>query len=222
MKRIRIARPSPALVIASLALFISLGGVGYAAINLPSRSIDSHHLLRDVIKGRHLANDAVDSQHLARAAVDSHHIASDAVKAPEIASKAVTRQALQKNAIVSRLVANGSLSRKDFAPSAVPARLYAASLIPNAATRTLALGKRTKEFDPPSTTYNGPGNYTITFDFGSDSVGCAVPQAMPFNASPDLTLGITRLECSADQNVIGIATSTGEDAQVLLKVTFAS
>ena len=222
MKRIRIARPSPAFVVASLALFISLGGVGYSQLNLPKESIDSHHLTRDLIKGRHLANDAVDSQHLARAAVDSHHLAADSVKKQEIASKAVTRGALQRNAIVSRLVGDGSLRRKDFAPGAVPARLYAANLIPNAATRTLALGRDTEAFDPPSTTYNGPGNYTITFDLGLDSVGCAVPHVIPFDAPPELTLRITRLECSAGQNVIGIATSTGEDAQMLLKVTFTS
>jgi trimeric autotransporter adhesin len=126
MKRIRIARPSPAFVVASLALFISLGGVGYSQLNLPNKSIGSHHLTPDLIKGRHLANDAVDSQHLARAAVDSHHLAADSVKKQEIASKAVTRQALQRNAIISRLVANGSLRREDFAPDAVPARLYAA------------------------------------------------------------------------------------------------
>ena len=130
MKRIRIASPSPALVIASLALFISLGGVGYAAINLPSGSVDSHHLLRDAIKGRHLANDSVDSQHLARAAVDSHHIASGAVKAAEMGRKAVKQSAMAKNAIVSRTVDNGSLRRADLAPSAVPTRHYAGYLIP--------------------------------------------------------------------------------------------
>jgi hypothetical protein len=222
MKRIRIARPSPALVIASLALFISLGGVGYSQLNLPNKSIDSHHLARDLIKGRHLANDAVDSQHLARAAVDSHHLAADSVKKQEIASKAVTRGALQKNAIISRLVQNGSLSRKDFAPSAVPPRHYAGILIPNAATRTLGVGRETESFDAASTTYNGRGDYTITFDLGRDSIGCAMPHALPIHAPPEVTLRITRLECSAEQNVIGIATSTGEDAQVVLKVTFTS
>ena len=148
MKRIRIASPSPALVIASLALFISLGGVGYAAINLPSGSVDSHHLLRDAIKGRHLANDAVDSQHLARAAVDSHHIASGAVKAAEMGSKAVKRSAMAKNAIVSRTVDNGSLRRADLAPSAVPTRHYAGYLIPNSAQRTVGVGWHIESLKP--------------------------------------------------------------------------
>ena len=220
MKRIRIASPSPALVIASLALFISLGGVGYAAINLPSGSVDSHHLLRDAIKGRHLANDSVDSQHLARAAVDSHHIASGAVKAAEMGRKAVKQSAMAKNAIVSRTVDNGSLRRADLAPSAVPTRQYAANLIPNAAQRTVTVGWHTESLKPAAIAHNGPGDYTITFDRGSDSIGCAVPFATPFNAPPETTFRITRLECTGGQNVIGIASSTGQDAQVLLKVSF--
>ena len=37
MKRL-IGRPSPAMVVACLALAISLGGVGYAAVKLPKNS----------------------------------------------------------------------------------------------------------------------------------------------------------------------------------------
>ena len=47
-----------------------------------------------------------------------------------------------------------------------------------------------------------------------------MPFATPFNAPPETTFRITRLECTGGQNVIGIASSTGQDAQVLLKVSF--
>jgi hypothetical protein len=38
LRRIRRLRPSPALAVASLALFLALGGVGYAALNIPAGS----------------------------------------------------------------------------------------------------------------------------------------------------------------------------------------
>ena len=37
-------RPSPAIVISSVALFMSLGGVGYAATQLPANSVGSYQL----------------------------------------------------------------------------------------------------------------------------------------------------------------------------------
>ena len=252
MRRILQTRPSPALVVASLALFVSLGGVGYSAVNLPSNSVDSTHLADNAVDSehlarkavdsehlarkavdsqhlalkavdsRHLALKAVDSEHLARSAVDSQHLAADAVKAAEIAKNAVTRQGLARNAIVSRIVDNGSLRRQDMAPSAVPTREYAGLLVPNAAGRTVKVGWHTKSLKPPALTYNGPGDYTITFNRGKGSIGCAVPTATPFNAAPETTFRITRLDCTGQQNVIGIATSTGRDTQVTLKISFTS
>ncbi len=242
MRRILQARPSPALVVASLALFVSLGGVGYSAVNLPSNSVDSTHLADNAVDSehlarkavdsqhlalkavdsRHLALKAVDSQHLARSAVDSQHLAADAVKAAEIAKNAVTRQGLARNAIVSKIVDNGSLRRQDMAPSAVPTREYAGLLVPNAAEQTVKVGWHTKSLKPPALTYNGPGDYTITFNRGKGSIGCAVPTATPVNAPPETTFRITRLDCTGQRNVIGIATSTGRDTQVTLKISFTS
>jgi hypothetical protein len=42
-------RPSPALVIASLALFVSLGGVGYAAVTIPNNSVGSSQLKNSAV-----------------------------------------------------------------------------------------------------------------------------------------------------------------------------
>jgi hypothetical protein len=42
--RIKRSRPSPALVVASLALAVALGGTGYAAISLPTNSVGTAQL----------------------------------------------------------------------------------------------------------------------------------------------------------------------------------
>jgi hypothetical protein len=39
MRRLRLRRPSPALVISVVALFVALGGTGYAALRLPKNSV---------------------------------------------------------------------------------------------------------------------------------------------------------------------------------------
>ena len=47
-RRLRL-RPSPAMVVACAALFVSLGGVGYAAITLPKNSVGTKQLKRNAV-----------------------------------------------------------------------------------------------------------------------------------------------------------------------------
>ena len=49
MKRFSHVRPSPAMVVACAALFVSLSGVGYAAIVLPANSVGTKHLKRNAV-----------------------------------------------------------------------------------------------------------------------------------------------------------------------------
>jgi hypothetical protein len=64
-------RPSPALVVASIALFVALGGGAYAALKIPKNSVGT----------KQLKNNAVTSKKLAKGAVTSAKFASGA-KAP--------------------------------------------------------------------------------------------------------------------------------------------
>jgi hypothetical protein len=49
MERFLHVRPSPAMVVACVALFVSLSGVGYAAIVLPANSVGTKHLKRNAV-----------------------------------------------------------------------------------------------------------------------------------------------------------------------------
>lgn len=49
MNRLLHLQPSPAMVVACAALFVSLGGVGYAAIVLPANSVGTKHLKRNAV-----------------------------------------------------------------------------------------------------------------------------------------------------------------------------
>lgn len=49
MERLLRFRPSPAMVVACAALFVSLGGVGYAAIILPANSVGTRQLKKNAV-----------------------------------------------------------------------------------------------------------------------------------------------------------------------------
>jgi hypothetical protein len=59
MKRLRPRRPSPALVIALFALFIALGGTGYAALHLPKNSVGSRQIKNNAVTSSKIKNNAV-------------------------------------------------------------------------------------------------------------------------------------------------------------------
>ena len=66
MKRIKIGRPSPALVIACIALFVALGGVGYAAA---TGSIDSRELKNNAVATKDLRNNSIVGKDVRRSTI---------------------------------------------------------------------------------------------------------------------------------------------------------
>ena len=59
MQKLRLRAPSPALVIALIALFVALGGTSYAAITLPKNSVGSKQLKKNAVTGLKIKNGAV-------------------------------------------------------------------------------------------------------------------------------------------------------------------
>jgi len=58
-------RPSPALVVASLALLVSVAGTGYAAIKLPANSVGAKQLKKGAVTRVKIHNGAIDATKLA-------------------------------------------------------------------------------------------------------------------------------------------------------------
>jgi hypothetical protein len=59
LKSLTRRRPSAAIVISSVALFMSLGGVGYAAISIPNNSVGTPQLRNNAVTANKIRNEAV-------------------------------------------------------------------------------------------------------------------------------------------------------------------
>lgn len=98
MKKIR-ARLTFANVVACMALFIALGGVGYAATKLPKNSVGA----------KQLKNNAVTTAKLKAKAVTAAKLGAGAVRAANLGAGAVGTAALANGAVTGAKVDTGSL-----------------------------------------------------------------------------------------------------------------
>lgn len=89
------------MVVACIALGISLGGTGYAATQLPAKSV-----------GR---------EQIRNGAVGNLHIRDGAITVGKLKNGAVTGGKLSDGAVTSGKVRDGSLRAKDLAPGVLPA-----------------------------------------------------------------------------------------------------
>ncbi len=113
MRKLRFNRPSPAMVVAVLALFVALGGTA-AAVKIGSNKIKRGAVKRSkihntAVNAAKLANGAVDKDKLAKHAVSSSKLGQGAVKTGKLADGAVTTEKIADDAVTGAKVDDGSL-----------------------------------------------------------------------------------------------------------------
>jgi hypothetical protein len=72
MKRVGVRRPSPAMLVAFVALAVALGGTGYAAVQLGKNSVGSKQIKKNAVRSKHVKEEALklgDLSQEARAAL---------------------------------------------------------------------------------------------------------------------------------------------------------
>jgi hypothetical protein len=99
-------RPSPAMVVACIALLVALGGTSFATVS---------QLANNSVGAAQLKNNAVTTPKIKNNAVTAPKIASNAVAAAKIASNAVTAAKIAANAVTGAKVADGSIAAADLA-----------------------------------------------------------------------------------------------------------
>lgn len=124
-------RPTATLVIASLALFMSLGGTSYAAVKAKS------------IGTKQLKNNSVTSGKIARNGVTASDIRAGVVDGSKIRAGAIDSSKLQFNSVGSLQIADSSIGAQDIQPGSLGAREIAPNSINSTqiADQSLGLGE---------------------------------------------------------------------------------
>src|SRR5262245_6868265 len=108
MKRIVKRLPSPAMVVACIALAVALGGTSYAAIKLPRNSVGT----------KQLRNNAVSTAKLQKNAVVATKLSSRSVGPAKLKNNAVTTRTVKDNQLTGAKIVESSLAK---VPSSVAA-----------------------------------------------------------------------------------------------------
>lgn len=109
-------RPSPAMAISCVALFLALVGTAFAA---PKFAVRSAQIVDATIRTVDLRDNAVSSPKIADATVTAADLGTDSVGTEEIAKDAVKADEIAENAVASPEVAPDSLTAGDLAPASV-------------------------------------------------------------------------------------------------------
>ncbi len=111
-------RPSPALVIACIALFAALTGSAIAA-GVGKNTVRSPQIVDGTIRTVDLRDNAVAAGKIAPDAVDTTEIAENGVDSSDVAPETLTSGDLGAASVTSSEVADQSLSANDLGPDSV-------------------------------------------------------------------------------------------------------
>jgi hypothetical protein len=175
-------RPSPALVVASIALLVALGGTSVAAVN-------------------QLAANSVGTSQLKSNAVTTPKIKNSAVNASKIASNAVTTAKIASNAVTNAKIANGTIQPADLSSAAKTSGPPGAPGAPGAQGPTGPTGPA-----GPSNAYarflNGPiaipGSLTTLASLSIPEAGFYVLSAKAAIGTPGTVIFDTTVTCTLE------------------------
>jgi hypothetical protein len=109
-------RPSPAVAISCLALFLALTG---SALAVGKNTVRSAQIVNGTVRTVDLGDNAVTSPKIADATVTAADLGTDSVGNDEIAKDAVKADEIADNAVASSEVADQSLTQDDLGPNSV-------------------------------------------------------------------------------------------------------
>jgi hypothetical protein len=167
-------RPSPAMIIACLALLLALTGSAIAA-GVAKNSVRSAQIvdgtvrtldIRDsAINSAKVADDSLIATDLAPDSVGTSEIAENAVSSPEVAPDSLTANDLAANSVTSSEVADQSLTANDLGPGSV-----GASELQSGSVRAAELAPIIQASNSTAIAANGNANVTATCPAGTTAI----------------------------------------------------
>jgi hypothetical protein len=183
-------------VIATVALFVALGGAAMAA-GLPAHSVGPRQLRRGAVTAAALQRSAVTSAKLALGSVIAGRLGTDSVFPDNIGNGAVTSAKLAPNAVTNAAIANGVINASNLSSNAVTT--------PKITNGAVTLTKLGNEVAPLLGTlrsgqslrgmFNLGTDASGSTDFVSDGVSFFFPLSETPTMNPVLTLGGSTANC---------------------------
>jgi hypothetical protein len=185
---------------ATLAVFIALGGGAYAALRLPEGSVTSKQIARNAVHAKQIAKRAVRKKEVARNAIRSRKIKDARVKSFDLADAAVTSPKLADDSVTTPKLADDSVTTPKLADDSVTT--------PKLADDSVTTPKLVDEaVTPPKL---GTVDYARVEGAGSTSSATAA-DISPAGPELDLTLGANAFATVLAQSTIAAAGGTTED-----------
>jgi hypothetical protein len=158
-------------VIASLALFVALGGIAVAA-GLPRNSVGTKQLKRGAVTPAKLRKGAVTSAKIAPGAVIPGKLSVNSVSTGAISNGAVTSAKLAKNSVINSAIANGVVGTNKLGNDAVTGAKLAKEAVTTEKLNngSVTAAKLNSEIGPLLGTLKSGQTLRGVFDVGSTAV----------------------------------------------------
>jgi hypothetical protein len=197
----RIPRPklSYANVIATIALFIALGGAAVAA-GLPKNSVGAKQLKRSAVTTKALHNKAVTAGKIAPRAVVAGKLGPNAVLPGNLGKGVISTEKISDGAVIASKIKNGVVTANKLQNGAVTT--------PKLADDSVTLAKLAENVAPLLGTLKGGQTLRGVFDLGStaaaagDTTRDAVSFQFPLLNAPNVTV-LKKGETSANCGGLG-------------------
>jgi hypothetical protein len=173
------AKPSPALVISLIALFVALGSGAYAASKIRTQDIRD-----EAVTGKKLAKNAVKSSKTKDGGLKGKDLKDETISESKIGEMAVTTPKLSDGAVTTPKIGDGAVTKEKLGPGALEPTVVARTFITNAISGT---GEAEANCNAGETLIGGGGGWTnsagtafsLTDDVSdsSPSAGSDVPTA---------------------------------------------
>jgi hypothetical protein len=183
-------------VIASIALFVALGGAAVAA-GLPKHSVGARQLKRGAVNAAALKKGAVTSGKLAPKSVVAGKLGPNSVSPGNIGNGAITSAKLAAGSVLASTIKNGVITNPKLANGVINTAKLAANSVttPILANGSVTPAKLSTEIGGTVSTLKTGQTLRGVFDIGGVNPGAsavtangAVSYALPLNGTPTVTV----------------------------------
>jgi hypothetical protein len=215
--RIMSKRPSPAMIVALVALFVALGGTTYA-VSVPKRSVGPAQIRSKAVRTKHIKSRNVSRSKIARNAIDSSLVKKDSIHGSDILESSlgpVPNATKAVDALNAGLVGGRSVKKLAFIAPAGTGPTIVVSL------SGLTLTARCDPGSPPALSVSAITSVggALIHSSGAYSAAGGTPWYLA-NDTFDVTSSFDPLPSLASgSNVSGVLTYVRQDAEVVT-VTF--